>query len=113
MERLPELLPLLRTADEDEPERTEELPEERTALWAELRVVAALLVEEALRVDAVLLVDDALLVEEVPLETEALRDAEADREKDDTREEPAIRYALLLRVPDPKADVPLMRRKSP
>ena len=43
MERLPEELPLLRTADEDDPERTAELPEERTALWAELRDGAVLL----------------------------------------------------------------------
>ena len=85
MERLPEELPLLRTADEDDPERTAELPEERTALWAELRDGAVLLVEDVLRVEAV------LLVEEAPLETEALREADADREKEDTRDEPAIR----------------------
>ena len=87
------MLPLLRTADEDDPERTAELlPEERTellllraTLWAELRDDAAL------RVDEVLL-EEAVALEGVEFrETEAEREAEALREKDDTRDEPAMR----------------------
>ena len=102
MERLPEELPLLRTADEDEPERTAELPEERTelpllraTLWAELRV------DEVERVDAVFLAGEAFREEADVLEMDEMRD------------EPALRKALLLRVPDPKADVALLRRRSP
>ena len=79
------LLPLLRTADEE--------PEERAT-------------EDVLREAAVLREGDALR------ETEAEREADALREMDETREEPALRKELL-RVPDPKADVPLLRRRSP
>ena len=68
------LLPLLRTADEDDPERTAEL-----------------LDAVALRVDEVLLEEAVALEGEAFRDTEALREADALREKDDTRDEPAMR----------------------
>lgn len=101
------LLPLLRTADEEDAEERTELLLLRATLWAELREVLVLREELVLREVTALRDGEALL------ETDALREAEAEREKVDTREDPALRKALLLRVPDPKADVPLLRRRSP